>query len=72
MSTIAKINKLLKAAGRTEKLVRGAGYYYIAESNMSGLYVYVLTDADMQMAIDFVEDTLTEIDGTPFKFGASK
>ena len=72
MSTIATVNKMLKKAGRTEELVRGSGYYYIPESTQSGLYVNTLTDADLALAIEFVEDTLTSIDGAPFKFASKE
>ena len=68
MGTLATINKLLKKAGRTEKLVRGRGYYYIPESFESGLYVNKLEDDEqsMQIAVDFVNETISSIDGTPF------
>jgi hypothetical protein len=68
MSTLAKINKLLKKAGRTERLIRGRGYYYIPESLESGLYVNKLEDDEqsMQIAVDFVNETISSIDGNPF------
>ena len=68
MGTLATVNKLLKKAGRTEKLVRGRGYYYIPESLDSGLYVNKLEDdaESMKIAVDFVNETISSIDGTPF------
>jgi hypothetical protein len=68
MSTLAKINKFLKKAGRTERLIRGRGYYYIPESLESGLYVNKLEDDEqsMQIAVDFMNETISSIDGKPF------
>ena len=69
MSTISKVNKMLKAAGRTQRLVRGGGYYYLTDVAVSSsLYVYTLRDEDLQMAIDHVEEVLSEEDGKPLKF----
>ena len=69
MSTIANVNKMLKAAGREERLVRGGGYYYVSNVAVSSaLYVYRLDDEDLPFAIDHVEGVLTEQDGKPFKF----
>lgn len=65
------INKMLKACGRTEKLVRGKDYYYVTGVAVSStLYVFRLdhSDKDLQMAIDHVEDVLSAEDGKQFKF----
>lgn len=67
MSTISKINNRLKALQRTERLVRGRGYYYIPESLKPGLYVYTLGDDDLDMAVEFVEEALTVYCDKPFK-----
>lgn len=68
MGTLATINKLLKKAGRSERLVRGRGYYYIPESTESGLYVNKLENDEqsMQIAMDFVNETISSIDQQPF------
>lgn len=68
MGTLATINKLLKKSGRTERLVRGRGYYYIPESTLSGLYVNKLEDdtESMEIAVEFVNETISSIDQTPF------
>jgi hypothetical protein len=68
MGTLATINKLLKKAGRTERLVRGRGYYYIPESTLSGLYVNKLDDdsESMKIAVEFVNETISYIVQTPF------
>jgi hypothetical protein len=68
MGTLATINKLLKKAGRTERLVRGRGYYYIPESTLSGLYLNKLDDdsESMKIAVEFVNETISYIVQTPF------
>jgi hypothetical protein len=57
MSTVTRINKALKAAGREERLVRGRGYYYLIEGEAhtwysSSIYVCWLehTERDFQFA----------------------
>jgi hypothetical protein len=70
MSCLSKVNAKLKAANRVERFVRGEGYYYITNVVVSSsLYVYRLIDDDFLMALEHVEDVLTEEDGKPFKFG---
>jgi hypothetical protein len=50
-------------------LVRGEGYYYVTDVVVSSsLYVYKLEDNDLPMAIEHVEDVLTEEYGKLFKF----
>lgn len=69
MSTLAKINRLLKKMGREERLTRGNGYFYIAESPISGLYMNSLgnDEKSMEIAVDFVNETISAIDGESFK-----
>jgi hypothetical protein len=58
MSTISKINVLLKNVNKEERLRRSpAGYYYIEGLNASGLYVYHLSDTDFQLAKDYVNES---------------
>ena len=52
---VSRINKALAAAGREERLVRGRGYYYVAEGESSGfpstsIYVYRLGPDDFDFA----------------------
>ncbi len=65
------INTKLKKAGRTERLVRGAGYYYVTGVAVtSSLYVCWLerTNADLKLALEHVEEVLTNEDGKAFQF----
>ncbi len=72
MTTIAKVNRLLAKANRTERLVRnqaGGGYYYVSGVSVSSsLCVYRLDAEDLQMAIDHVCEVISNEDGKPFKF----
>ena len=69
---IARVNKLLKQAGRAERLIRnsaGGGYYYLTETLGESLYVYSLDDTphDHKMAVEYVEAEITRAEGKPFK-----
>lgn len=61
-SAVTRVNAVLKANGREERLVRGRGYYYLInyDGGRSGLYVFWLepTEKDFQFALQYVRETL--------------
>lgn len=70
-SPVVAINAALKKLGRTERFVRGRGYYYVIGTHVSsGLYHCWLDDNanDHHIAREHVEEVLTNADGKPFKF----
>lgn len=70
MKPITRVNKMLKAAGRDERLVRDStGYYYVGGVAVSSmLTVHVLDDNanDHQLAIDHVNEVMTRELGKTF------
>jgi len=75
MTPIQSVNKKLAKLGREERLVRHpSGYYYMSGVWCSSmLCCFRLDDCenDHQLAIQHVEEVLTENDGEPFKFQAN-
>lgn len=68
MSPIARINRLLKAKGHVERMVRntrGGSYYYLTATEAGpvteSLYVYSLQDTpeDHSLAQQYVEEQLS-------------
>jgi hypothetical protein len=52
-TTIAAVNQALKAAGHSETLVKGRGYFYFADGEASNwratsVYVYRITDLTVE------------------------
>lgn len=63
ISTITRINKALKAAGREERLIRGRGYYYLIEGDAMSWYSSSIpvcwlepTDKDFEFARFYVNE----------------
>lgn len=68
-STISKVNSALKKLRRTERLVRGHGYYYVSGVAVSSsLYIYTLTESDLTIAMEHVTEVLLQEDMLVGKF----
>jgi len=63
-STLTRVNEDLKKEGRTEKLVRGRGYYYLlgGESNLpsTSICVYRLEPEDYEFAREAVKQLFAD------------
>src|SRR5262245_42268361 len=58
----ARINDALKAAGLTQRLVRGRGYHYVTNVAVSSsLYISRLDAADYERARDHVNEVLRNV-----------
>jgi len=67
VSTITRINNILKKNGREERLVRGRGYYYLHGGKASGfpetsIYTYNIGPEDFNFAWESVKDMYKKAD----------